>query len=261
MVTWRQVLRHIHVGLALGAALLVGCEPLYHSYSGVERRPTTLPVTVADEALWVSSVPAGADVYVQPLIPDQVPSHSSDPDLYQGTTPLQLTLPPGRYWIEVALDADVFSNYFSRPYDDVQFEKDGANSEALILQPFAPGSKRRVVRYYRLDKLPDQGQTIVALFYPRGAPLEQVAPLYPQGEGFEIESETLPVVLQAAELPTDAQGAVLDLLRRGGKAFWARDNDFSVALEVVPEGVWGQVIERYTGPPLPNPLLPDGGGF
>ncbi|ETW96572.1 MAG: hypothetical protein ETSY1_26085 [Candidatus Entotheonella factor] len=259
MVTWRQVIWL--TGLALGLALLVGCEPLYHSYAGVERRPTTLPVTVTHEELWVSSVPAGADVYVQPFVPDEVPSHSSDPDMHKGTTPLQLTLPPGRYWIEVALDADVFSNYFSRPYDDVQFEKDGANSEALILQPFAPGETRRVVRYYRLDKLPDQGQTIVALFYPRGAPLERVVALYPQEEGFQMVPETLPRVLEEAQLPTNVQAPVLDLLRRGGKVFWARDNDFSVSLEVVPEGIRGRVIELYTGAPLPNPLLPDGGGF
>ncbi len=260
MVTWRQVCLRL-IGLVLSTALLMGCEPLYHSYAGVERRPTTLPVTVGDEALWVSSVPAGADVYMQPFVPKQVPSHSSDPAMHQGTTPLQLTLPPGRYWIEVALDADVFANYFARPYDDIQFEKDGAKSEALILQPFAPGEKRRVVRYYRLDKLPAQGETIVALFYPRGAPLERVEPLYPQEEGFQIALETLPAVLQAANLPADEQEPVLDMLRRGGKAFWARDNDFSVSLEVVPEGIWAQVTERYTGPPLPHPLLPDGGGF
>ncbi len=259
MVTWRQVV--FHLGTALSLSLLVGCEPLYHTYSGVERQPTTLPVTVTHEEVWVSSVPAGADVYVQPFIPEQVPSHSSDPGMRKGKTPLHLTLPAGRYWIEVALDADVFSNYFSRPYNDVQFEKDGAHSEALILQPFAPGEKRRVVRYYRLDKLPDQGQTIVALFYPRGVPLERAAALYPQEEGFQVAPETLPQVLQQAQLPADAQAPVLDLLRRGGKAFWARDNDFSVSLEVVPEGVRGQVIERYTRSPLPKPLLPDGGGF
>jgi len=249
------------MGLALGLALLWGCEPLHHSYAGVELQPTTLPVTVTNEELWVSSVPAGADVYVQPFIPEQLPSHSSDSDMHKGTAPLQLTLPPGRYWIEVALDADVFANYFSRPYDDIQFEKDGAHSEALVLQPFAPGEKRRVVRYYRLDKLPDQGQTIVALFYPRGVPLERVAALYPQEEGFKVGPETLPLVLQEAQLPADVQVPVLDLLRRGGKVFWARDNDFSVSLEVVPEGVREQVIELYRRSPLPHPLLPDGGGF
>lgn len=258
-VTWQQVSGLM--GLVLSLALLTGCEPLYHAYSGVERRPTTLPVTVTEEELWVSSVPAGADVYVQPFVPEQVPSHSSDPDRLKGTTPLRLSLPPGRYWIEVALDADVFSNFFSRPYDDVQFEKDGADSEALILQPFAPGEKRRVVRYYRLDKLPDQGQTIVALFHPRGVPLERVAALYPQDERFQVAPEALPVVLEEATLPDEMQAPMLDLLRRGGKVFWARDNDFSLSLEVVPEGVRGRVIERYTKAPLPHPLLPDGGGL
>ena len=249
------------MGLALGLTLFSGCEPLYHSYAGVERRPTTLPVTVTDEELWVSSVPAGADVYVQPFIQEHVPSYPSDPDMHKGTTPLQFTLSPGRYWIVVAFDADVFASYFARPYDDAQFEKDGASSEALILQPFAPGEKRRVVRYYRLDKLPDQGQTIVALFHPRGAPLERVAPLYPPEEGFQMMPATVPLVLQEAQLPDEAQVSVLDLLRRGGKAFWARDNDFSVSLEVVPDGIRGQVIERYRRAPLPDPLLPDGGGL
>jgi hypothetical protein len=174
---------------------------------------------------------------------------------------VRLELPPGRYWIEVALDADVFANYFAQPYDDAQFEKDGANSEALVLQPFAPGEKRRVVRYYLLDKLPDQGQTVVALFHPRGAPLDRVAALYPPEQQFQMTPDTLPLVLQQAQLPTDVQAPLLDLLRRGGKVFWARDNDFSVSLEVVPEGLRGQVIELYTRAPLPDPLLPDGGGL
>lgn len=256
---WQRVI--ILMGLGFWLALLAGCEPLYQSYADVERRQTTLPVTVANDALWVSSVPAGADVYVQPFVPEQLPSHRTGSDFYKGTTPLQLTLPPGRYWIEVALDAEVFASYFSPPFDDVQFEKDGADSEALVLKPFAPGEKRRVVRYYRLDKLSDQGQTVVALFYPRGAPLERVVSLYPEEEGFRMVPETLPRVLQAAQLPDDAQAPLLDLLRRGGKVFWARDNDYSVSLEMTPEGLRGRVIALYTGPPLPNPLLPDGGGF
>jgi hypothetical protein len=239
----------------------MGCEPLYQSYSGVEPRPTTLPVTLAPDELWVSSVPAGADVYVQPFIPERLPAHSSDTDMHKGTTPLQLSLPPGRYWIEVALDADVFSNYFSPPYDDVQFENDGAQSEALVLQPFAPGEKRRVVRYYRIDKFPDQGQTVVALFHPRGAPFDRVVALYPQEEKFQMEAEVLPLVLQEARLPAEAQTSMLDLLQRGGKAFWARDNDFSLSLEVVPEGLRARVVELYRGAPLPDPLLPDGGGL
>ncbi len=256
---WQRVM--ILVGLGLWLALLVGCEPLYQSYSDVERRQTTLPVTVANDELWVSSVPAGADVYVQPYVPERLLSHRPGPDFLKGKTPLQLTLPPGRYWIEVGLDADVFASYFSAPFDDVQFEKDGADSEALILKPFAPGEKRRVVRYYRLDKLPDQGQTVVALFYPRGAPLERVVSLYPQEEGFQMVPETLPRVLEAARLPDDAQAPLLDLMRRGGKVFWARDNNYSVSLEMTPEGIRGRVIALYTGAPYPNPLLPDGGGF
>ena len=258
-MTWRQVVGYMGLGLCL--ILVMSCEPLYHSYSGVERRSTTLPVTLTHEELWVSSVPAGADVYVQPFIPERLPSHSSDADMHKGTTPLQLTLPPGRYWIEVALDADVFANFFSPPFDDVQFEKDGAHSEALILQPFAPGEKRRVVRYYCLDKLPDQGETVVALFHPRGATLDRVMALYPQEAGFQMAPEALPLVLQEARPPAEAQTAMLDLLQRGGKVFWARDNDFSLSLEVLPEGLRGQVIELFSRVPLPSPLLPDGGGF
>jgi hypothetical protein len=33
--------------------------------------------------------------------------------------------------------------YFTPPYDDAQFERDGAASEALFFSPFAPGNKRR----------------------------------------------------------------------------------------------------------------------
>ena len=247
--------------LGLGLALIAGCEPLYHAYGGVERQPTILPVAVANDALWVSSVPAGADVYVQPFMPDRAPSHSTAPEMRKGVTPLQFALPPGRYWIEVTHDADVFANYFEAPYDNVQFEKDGARSEALILQPFAPGEKRRVTRYYRLDKLPDQGRTIVALFHPRGASLERVEALYPSAAGFQMTPDALPSFLREAQLPAEAQASTLDLLRRGGKVVWARDNDFAVSLEVAPEGIRGRVNERYQGRRSPRPLLPDGGGF
>ena len=37
--------------------------------------------------------------------------------------------------------------------------------------PFAPGNKRRLLRYYQLVKQPQQGQTLIALFHPRGEPV------------------------------------------------------------------------------------------
>ena len=259
-MTWRQMLWRMSL-VGVGLALMAGCEPLYHAYGGVERRPTTLPTTLADDELWVSSVPVGADVYVQPFIPDRVPSHSTAPDMRKGVTPLQFTLPPGRYWIEVTHDADVFANYFEAPYDEAQFEKDGARSEALILQPFAPGEKRRVTRYYRLDKLPDQARTIVALFHPRGVALERVEALYPPESSFQMTPDALPQFLQEAQLPAETQALTLDLLRRGGKVVWPRDNEFAVSLEVAPEGIRGRVNERYQGRRPPRLLLPDGGGL
>jgi len=211
-----------------------------------------MPETVTQDEIWVSSVPAGADVYVQPWIAERLPSHTSDPDMHKGKTPVRLELPPGRYWIEIALNAEDFANYFAQPYDDAQFEKDGANSEALVLQPFAPGEKRRVVRYYLLNKWPDQGQTIVALFHPRGESFDRVAALYPQEQQFQMTPDTLPLVLQQAQLPTDAQAPLLDLLKRGGKVFWARDNDFSVSLKWSPK-VFGDRSLNFT-PVRPFPI-------
>lgn len=238
-----------------------GCEALYQSYSFTEPLQTTLPVQAAGDEVWVTSIPVGADVYIQPYTPEQIPSHATDPAAARGKTPVRFSLPAGSYWLELALDAEVFENYFSPPYDDAQFEQDGAASEALLFRPFSPGEKRRVLRYYRLEKQAQQGQTLVALFHPRGAPLERVAALYPPGEQYRFAPNELLELLQRVQVPHNVQAPFLALLRRGGKAFWSVRDEYAVALELRPETVQGHIIALYTGTPLPEPLIPDGGGL
>ena len=138
--------------VAVAAVLLGGCEALYQSYDFNEPMPTGMPVQAAADEIWVTSIPEAADVYVQPYDPEEVPSHDTNRDAYRGKTPLRLNLPPGLYWIELAFDAEVFDLFFDPPYDDVQFEQAGATYEALLFQPLTPGAKRRVLRYYRVDK-------------------------------------------------------------------------------------------------------------
>lgn len=240
---------------------LVGCDPLYQSFSFTEPMRTTLPAEVSGDEVWVTSIPGGADVYVQPFIQGQVPSHATAPETYRGKTPVSFALPPGSYWIELAFDAEAFDNYFTRPYDDAQFEQDGADSEALLFRPFEPGSKRRVLRYYHVEKLRQQGLTLIALFHPRGEPLDQVMALYPQQEQYQFAPAELRDVMQRAQVPESVQETFLSLMRRGGKAFWSRREEHRVALELRPEGVTGQIITLYTGAPVPEPLIPDGGGL
>lgn len=247
--------------VALLALCLGGCEPLYHSYRFTEALPTTLPVQVAGDDVWVTSLPVGAEVYIQPYTPDQIPSHATDPAAARGKTPLRLTLPPGSYWLELVLEADVFEAYFSPPYDDAQFEADGAASEALLFRPFAGGEKRRVLRYYRLEKQAQQGQTLIALFHPRGAPMERVAALYPQGEQYRFAPEPLLDLLQRVQVPRQIQDPFLTLLKRGGKAFWSVREEYAVALELQQDAIEGRIVALYTGTPLPTLLLPDGGGL
>src|SRR6266705_5027016 len=242
--------------LGLLVSLLGGCDPLYHSYSFTESLPTTLPVQVTGDEVWVTSIPVGADVYIQPYTPEQVPSHATDPAAAHGKTPVRFTLPPGSYWLELALEADVFEGYFSPPYDDAQFEQEGAASEALIFRPFSPGEKRRVLRYYRLEKQAQQGQTLIALFHPRGTALERVAALYPPGEQYRFAPNELLELLQRVQVPRNVQDPFLALLKRGGKAFWSVRDEYAVALELRPEVVEGHIIALYTGVPLPDPLIP-----
>jgi hypothetical protein len=241
--------------------LLGGCDALYHSYSFTEPLQTTLPVQVVGDEVWVTSIPVGAEVYLQPYTPDQVPSHATDPAASRGKTPVRLALPPGSYWLELALDADVFESYFTPPYDDAQFEQEGAVSEALLFRPFSPGEKRRVLRYYRLEKEAGQGQTLIALFHPRGAPMERVAALYPQGEQYRFAPAALVELLQRAQVPRHVQEPFMTLLKRGGKAFWSVRDEYAVALELRPDTIEGRIVTLYTGTPLPDPLLPDGGAF
>ena len=248
--------------VAVVAVLLTGCEALYQSYDFSERMPTDMPVQVVEDEVWVTSIPEGADVYVQPYDPEEVPSHDTDPEAYRGKTPLRLTLPPGSYWVELAFDAEVFDLFFDPPYDDVQFEQAGATYEALLFQPLTPGAKRRVLRYYRLDKQAGQGQTLIALFHPRGQPLERVLALYPQSEQFTLASDPLNNLLQQLEVPPEAQERLLFLMRRGGKTFWRESKDtYRVALETRQGEIQGQIVVLYTGTPVPDPLLPDGGGL
>lgn len=248
--------------VAVVAVLLGGCEALYQSYDFNGPMPTGMPVQAAADEIWVTSIPEAADVYVQPYDPEEVPSHDTNRDAYRGKTPLRLTLPPGSYWIELAFDAEVFDLFFDPPYDDVQFEQAGATYEALLFQPLTPGAKRRVLRYYRVDKQAGQGQTLIALFHPRGQSLERVVALYPQSEQFTLASEQLNDLMQQLDVPPEAQERFLFLMRRGGKAFWNKSGDrYRVALEAHQDEIQGQVVVLYTSTPVPNPLLPDGGGF
>lgn len=239
----------------------MGCNPLYQSYHFTEPLQTELPVTVHGDEVWIASIPPGADVYVQPFDPERVPSHAVDPDMWRGKTPLRVELAPGSYWIELALDAEVFETYFSPPYDDAQFERDGAASESILFQPFAPGEKRRVLRYYRLAKQRQQGQTLIALFHPRGEPLERVRALYPRQEQYQIMPEQFQRLLDRAQIPADVQEQFVALIKRGGKVFWGSQDMYSVSIELQPQAVSGHATTLYQGPPLPDPLIPDGGGF
>lgn len=247
--------------LLLLVGVLSGCEPLYQSYTFTEPLQTRMPEEVTGDEVWVTSIPVGADVYIQPYDPEQVPSHATAPQAYQGKTPVRLTLSPGTYWIEVGLDANVFETYFSPPFDDAQFERDGAASEALLFSPFATGEKRRVLRYYRVEKHPQQGQTLIALFYPRGAPLERVVGLYPREKQFRFIADDLLEVLHLAQVPENVQETFLTYMQQGGKAFWSMGETYQVTLELHARVIRGRVMALYTGPPLPTPLLPDGGPF
>ncbi len=249
------------LGWCLSLLVLIGCEPLYQSFHFTEPLSVALPVEVSGDEVWVTSLPSGADVYVQPFVPDQVPSHAIDPDAYKGKTPLRFTLPPGSHWIEVALDAEVFENYFSPPFDNAQFEADGAASEALFFKPFAPGEKRRVLRYYHVEKRAYEGQTLIALFHPRGEPLERVLALYPQQDQYQFVPQDLRPLFQRAQVPETVQETLLTLLKRGGKAFWNFQETYRVGLELRPQAIQGRIVMLYKGTPRPDPLIPDGGGF
>jgi hypothetical protein len=240
---------------------LWGCEPLYHSYTFTEPLPTTFPEEISGDEVWVTSVPAGAEVYVQPYDAEQTPSHATDPEALRGTTPLRFTLPPGNYWIELVLNAEVFEKYFAPPYDEAQFEHDGAASEALFFRPFAPGDRRRLLRYYQLVKQPQQGQTLIALFHPRGEPLERVMALYPQEEQYRVAPPELLDLMQQAQVPSTVQENFLTLLKRGGKAFWSMRDEYKITLELQPQAVQGRIVTLYTGVSLPVPFIPDGGGL
>jgi len=239
--------------------LLAGCEPLHQSYHHLEPRQTTLPVAVPQDGVWVTSIPTGADVYIQPYDPDEHPTHTTAPDAYKGQTPLLLHLPPGSYWVEVLLNADVFAQFFAPPYENVQFEPDGAASEALLFKPFAPGEPHRALRYYRVDKGVEAGQTVIALFHPLGAPVERVAPFYPREAQFRIAPDALPEIFPKADVSYETQGLLLDLLQRGGKVVWSKGSDYRVVLEVQSIGLEERVSTLFTGAPLPDPLIPDGG--
>ena len=227
------------------AALLGGCEALYQSYDFSERIPSVMPLRVDPEDVWVTSIPEGAEIYVQPYEPDVIPSHDTDPAAFRGKTPLSLTLPPGSYWIELAFDAEVFDLFFDPPYDDVQFEPAGATYEALLFQPLTPGAKRRVLRYYRVDKQAGQGQTLVALFHPRSQPAERVAALYPQSEQFDLSADEINGLLQQLDVPPAAREQLLSLLQRGGKVLWNRSEG---TYKVAPRSGSGRNPGPHRGP-------------
>jgi hypothetical protein len=91
--------------------------------------------------------------------------------------------------------------------------------------------------------------------------MERVAALYPQGEQYRFAPDALVELLQRVQVPRPAQETFLTLLKRGGKAFWSVREEYAVALELRRETIEGRIVALYTGTPLPDPLIPDGGGF
>ena len=91
--------------------------------------------------------------------------------------------------------------------------------------------------------------------------MERVAALYPQGEQYRFAPDALVELLQRVQMPRNVQEPFLTLLKRGGKAFWSVRDEYAVALELRRETIAGRIVALYTGTPLPDPLIPDGGGF
>jgi hypothetical protein len=105
------------------------------------------------------------------------------------------------------------------------------------------------LRYYQLVKQPQQGQTLIALFHPRGEPFERVMALYPQEEQYQVVPDELRTLMQQAQVPPTVQETFLTLLKLSGKAFWSMRDEYNVTLELQPQAVRGRIVAVYTGPP------------
>ena len=65
-----------------------------------------------------------------------------------------------------------------------------------------------MLRYYRLEKQAQQGQTLIALFHPRGAPMERVVASIPRASNTALLPMPLLDLLQRAQVPRNVQGDV-----------------------------------------------------
>ena len=245
---WRAAL------VAVIAAVLGGCEAMHQSYDFTERMPTAMPQQVDAEDVWVTSIPEGADVYLQPYQPEAIPSHDSDPEAYRGKTPLSLPLSPGSYWIELAFDADVFDLFFDPPYDDAQFEACGSHIRSVTLP--APDTGRQTPRAALLPgrQAGRPGADAGCPVPPPLSPIERVAALYPQSEQFNLSSGQVGNLMQQLDVPPEAHEQLLLLLQRGGKVLWNEPGGaYKVALEARADEIQGQVEVLYSGAPMAGP--------
>jgi hypothetical protein len=190
--------------------------------------------TEYQKGLWISSVPAGAKIYLmsleegvkkaQSMFPGEIDTQISDKSkkavlyslvkdeqYFKGHTPLYLDAKAGNYLILAQIPV----------YKDSSFEADGWD---LQITGKKDESVESYGQCYEILKLTDHFTTHIALFQPRDTPLSKFISILPDAQNFQFNENEMTNKLRDKGVSETDITLANGILHRGGKVIAKTDS-------------------------------------
>jgi hypothetical protein len=167
----------------------------------------------------------------------------------RGTTPLAVPLRKGSYVVLVGLPPHTNASPDARAATLKEMEDDSLHGPTIDANFDSVTG-----RIYLIDV--DGREELVQIWQPRGAPLEEVAGLYPTEESYWFDDVALEELL-TLNVPTADVKPIVSLLHRGGKVVYRQDAEHRLLLQSDKElGKLTNVV-RFNGKLLAKLNTPD----
>ena len=184
-----------------------------------------------EDVLWVSSIPAGAEVWIRAV---RGPSARQWRDYRRlGETPLTSRIPPGTWAVRVMVPAEIADGLKPAPQLDEHtnpFEHDGWEEIGFRRDAHVVASVT-----YNVVKRQGRAASVNALFQLKDQPLDEVVETFPSGRNFHYNVPGVMDRLRERGIPRAEVFLMLQALARGGKIVWHGEEE-SLMAEVTPGG-------------------------
>lgn len=215
-----------------------------------------IPELKPDE-VWISSLPIGLDVgkfrvsesdlrrFGLQVLPFN-PVAAVAPVNHIGTTPLTISLEPGRYFISIAIPDSLVSVLFDSSSNlilDKQLGISEFSTPTFTIKPYSEDVQTgRYAIVYGIVKEHEQSAIILSLFQPFDVPLQDLYNYYPSGNNFAFSDNSLKAALEKAidqeQLDKIEIEKVLELLHRGGKIFLSKEKSKGWIIQITGHNTW-----------------------